>query len=73
MAKDKQALVYALSAIVLWSTVATAFKIALEYVNFAQLVFFASGISVVIFFIAAIIERNSKLLFSLCKKTHNTL
>ena len=39
---NRQSLIYTLSAVFLWSTVATAFKISLKGMNFAQLLFYAS-------------------------------
>jgi drug/metabolite transporter (DMT)-like permease len=39
---NQQSLIYTLSAVFLWSTVATAFKITLEGMNFAQLLFYSS-------------------------------
>lgn len=45
--QEKQAYMYALLAVLLWSTVATAFKISLNYIEPAQLLLIASGTSVV--------------------------
>lgn len=42
---DRRALVLALSAALLWSTVATAFKLSLRYMDVVQLVFLASVVS----------------------------
>ena len=42
---------YGLIAIFFWSTVATAFKIALEYLNPISLVFYASLSSMLYFFL----------------------
>lgn len=47
---------YALAAVLLWSTVATAFKLTLEGLNYAQLLFYASVASTIVFFIFAFIE-----------------
>jgi drug/metabolite transporter (DMT)-like permease len=44
---NRQSLIYTLSAVFLWSTVATAFKISLRGMNHAQLLFFASLASTV--------------------------
>ncbi len=46
--QEKQAYVYALSAIFLWSTVATAFKLSLIYLTPVQLLLIATGTSVLI-------------------------
>src|SRR5690554_6046670 len=45
MNTDRKALVYALSAVLLWSTVATAFKITLQYLTPLQMVAAASSVS----------------------------
>jgi len=63
MTKEKLAVIYALSAVLLWSTVATAFKIALTFVNFAQLLFFASAVSVLTYFVFALFEGKTAQLF----------
>jgi len=48
---------YALSAIFLWSTVATAFKIALEYLTPLELVLYASISSMIVLFIVIWYQR----------------
>jgi len=45
ISNDKKSVLFALGAVVLWSTVATAFKISLRGLTFAQLLFFASATS----------------------------
>ena len=51
---------YALIAIFFWSTVATAFKIALTYLNPITLVFFASISSMLILLCIIILKRQLK-------------
>ena len=46
----------------LWSTVASAFKISLKYLNFIQLLFFASLVSVILLFFILLIQNKLKLL-----------
>lgn len=41
MQNDKRAMIYGLSAVVCWSTVATAFKLSLQYLSPLQLLFYA--------------------------------
>ncbi len=53
MKNQKKATTFALLAIMFWSTVGTAFKLSLQYVDFLHLLLFASLISVIV--IAAII------------------
>ncbi len=60
--KQNKAYLFALAAVLLWSTVATAFKIALEYVDFIQLLLFASGIASLSLFIIILLEKKLSLL-----------
>ncbi|HEX2984396.1 MAG TPA: DMT family transporter [Ignavibacteriales bacterium] len=46
--KDNSAFFYVLAAVLCWSTVATAFKIALSAMNYAQLLFYSSFFSAMI-------------------------
>ncbi|WP_456406000.1 DMT family transporter [Thiolapillus sp.] len=48
MADERRALFYALAAVLLWSTVASAFKLSLQYLSPIQLLFWASLFSVAI-------------------------
>ena len=59
MKKQKRAYLLAIIAVFFWSTVASAFKISLRYLNYIQLQFYATIISVVILFI--IISSQNKL------------
>lgn len=45
MIQSDKSLIYALSAVLIWSTVATAFKIGLRELDYAQLIFIGAGIS----------------------------
>ena len=60
---NRQSLIYTLSAVFLWSTVATAFKISFEGMNFAQLLFYASIVSTISFGLFMIKEKKKFLLF----------
>ncbi len=68
MKKQNKAYLFALSAVLLWSTVATAFKIALEQVDFMQLLFFASGVATLILFVIVLLEKKLKMISQLSKK-----
>jgi len=50
-AREKRALIYALMAVGMWSTVATAFKIALQHLQPAQLLLWASVFSIAVLMI----------------------
>jgi len=45
MKSQSKAYIYGLSAVFLWSTVATAFKIALSIIDYVSLLFYSTGIS----------------------------
>lgn len=62
MQNQKKAYLYAILAVLCWSTVATAFKIALKYADFIQLLFYTSAISAIVLFIILILQNKLKLL-----------
>ncbi len=68
MTKQKKAYIFALSAVLLWSTVAVSFKKALQYVDFLQLLLFASFTALLIFLFIAFINKTVHQLFKIKKK-----
>jgi len=62
MKNQKQAYTYALTAVLLWSTVASVFKITLGHLDFLQLLFYASIVSIVVFFAVLLIQNKLFLL-----------
>ncbi len=54
-----KSVIYSLSAVLLWSTVATAFKLTLEGMNFIQLLFYSSFFSTVVLFIIAMSTKKN--------------
>lgn len=56
MKKQKKAYVCALIAVLCWSTVASAFKLSLRYVDFLHLLLFASLVSALSLFIIVLIQ-----------------
>lgn len=62
---NRQSLIYTLTAVFLWSTVATAFKISLEGMSFAQLLFYASLVSTITLGFFVIKEKNTINIFSI--------
>jgi drug/metabolite transporter (DMT)-like permease len=65
---QKKAYLYAGIAIFFWSTVASAFKVGLQHINFIQFLFFASWTSLFILLIINLFQGNLKQLRSLEKK-----
>lgn len=68
MNSQKKAYLFAITAILLWSTVATAFKIALEYVSFLQLLFLSTTVALVSYMNLALTQKKFLLLFKVNKK-----
>lgn len=54
--QDKRAYLFAGVSVFIWSTVATAFKIALCEYDFIQLIFYASLVTVAVFFIFLVVQ-----------------
>jgi len=65
---QRKAYLYAGIAIFFWSTVASAFKVGLQHINFIQFLFFASWTSLFILLIINLFRGNLKQLRSLEKK-----
>ncbi len=66
---NRRSLIYTLSAVFFWSTVATAFKLALNGMTFAQLLFYASLSSTVVLFIANYFSHGNNLRLLLNKES----
>jgi len=63
MNSSKKAYLFAGLAVFFWSTVATAFKIALREYDFIQLIFYASGVTVLLLFLVLIFQQKSGSIF----------
>lgn len=68
--QQQLAYVYALAATLMWSTIGSAFKITLRYIDFADLLFFASITSVVLLFVALVFSGKTALLKRLTPKDY---
>lgn len=68
MKNDSKAVLYACLAVLSWSTVATAFKIALRSLTYFELVLVACLTSLVIFSILLTVQRKWRLVFGLSGK-----
>jgi len=58
----RKSLLYGISAVLLWSTIGSAFKITLRYIPFDLLLFYASAVSLVILFVIILIKKKLFLL-----------
>ncbi len=63
MNSSNKSYVFAGLSVLFWSTVATAFKLGLRDLDFIQLIFYASGVTVVILFFFLLIQGKIGLLF----------
>lgn len=70
MEKQKQAYIYMFFVVLLWSTVSSAFKISLRYLDFLQLLFYASITSIIILFIILLIQGKLTLLKECTKRDY---
>jgi len=57
MSSNKKAYLFAGLAVFFWSTVATAFKIALREYDFIQLIFYSSGVTVILLFMVLVFQK----------------
>jgi len=68
--KVSQAYRYALLAVLLWSSVATAFKLTLQLISVESLLFYSTLTSLIILFLIILKEGKLNLLFTYPKKTY---
>ena len=62
MNQQSRANLYAIATVLLWSTVASAFKVSLRYLDFLQLLFFSSIASTVVLFLILVFQNKLRLL-----------
>lgn len=68
MDNSKKAYFYGLSAVLIWSTVASAFKISLRHIDHFQLLLVADTVSVIALFVILCLQKKLSLLKKLKKK-----
>jgi drug/metabolite transporter (DMT)-like permease len=68
MKPQRQAYTYALLAVLCWSTIGSAFKISLRYLDFLTLLLFASFVAAVVLFVILLLQGKLKLLADLKKQ-----
>ena len=62
MKNQKKAYFFALATVLLWSTVASAFKVSLRYISAVELLFFSTIFSVIVLAIILILQQKTALL-----------
>ncbi len=65
---QKQAIIFALISVLIWSTVASAFKLALRGMNPWQLIFIATLVSLFVYLLIILFTGKLRLLLSISKK-----
>ncbi len=70
MNKQNQAYFYAVIVILLWSTIPSAFKISLRFLDVLPLLFYASLVSVITFFLCLLFSKKLHLLKTFSKKDY---
>ena len=65
MQQQRKAYLYALSTILFWATVGSAFKLSLRHVNYVQLLFYATLVSLIVIGGVLIFQRQAGLLRTL--------
>jgi drug/metabolite transporter (DMT)-like permease len=64
MTRQNKAYLYAGTAILMWSTVGSAFKLTLAYLSPVQMLLFASFVSILVLFIILVIQKKLNLLLA---------
>jgi len=64
MTRNTKSILLALTAVLLWSTIGSAFKLTLNYLNYTQILLFSSFIAVVFLAILLVVNGKMKLLSS---------
>ena len=64
------AYIYAISVILIWATVASAFKISLRYIDYLHLLLFSTAVSLCILFVLLIAQKKIYLLISYSGKEY---
>ena len=70
MTNQKQAMLYGLATVLLWSTVATAFKLSLRELSPMQMLAIACSASVVVMALILLLQRRWHLVFELSRQQY---
>ncbi|MFP4070577.1 MAG: DMT family transporter [Desulfovibrionales bacterium] len=68
MRKQSQAYMYGLATVLLWSTVASAFKLSLRTLDVVELLFFSSLVSTAVLFVFVVLQKKLILLRTVTQK-----
>jgi len=70
MTREQQATLYGLSAVLLWSTIATAFKLSLRHLTPVELLLFAGSFSTLLLGAILLVQGKLKLIFQCSKQEY---
>ena len=70
MDNQKKAYIYGLSTVLLWSTVASAFKLSLRYIDYIQLLLYSTIVSILVLSCILALRKKTRLLFSYSGKQY---
>ena len=70
MHNQKKAYMYGLATVLLWSTVASAFKLSLRYLDHIQLLFYANIVSILVLTAILTLQGKTRLIFSCSGKQY---
>jgi drug/metabolite transporter (DMT)-like permease len=70
MKNQNKAYIYAFMTVIIWSTVASAFKISLQHLDFLQLLFFSSFVSLIALFLIIVSQGKISSLIKSSKKDY---
>jgi drug/metabolite transporter (DMT)-like permease len=70
MDNQKKAYIYGLSTVLLWSTVASAFKLSLRYLDYIQLLLYSTIVSIFVLSCILVLRKKTRLLFSYSGKQY---
>lgn len=73
MTANKKAQLLALIAVLIWSTVASAFKLSLRYLQVSELVFYAALSSLLFLFVFLLLTKKFSLLYGLSRQQYGVL
>jgi drug/metabolite transporter (DMT)-like permease len=59
---QKKAYIFAVLTILCWSTIASAFKLTLRYIDYFQLLFISTTVSLIILYLILLVQKKSRLL-----------
>ena len=70
---SRKAYLYGIATVLLWSTVASAFKISLRYLDYAQLLLYTSAVSTIVLGVVVLLQDKVHLLWRIGRRVWGRL